>query len=593
MRLQFDPLRKLVAETISQAIQKQFGSANLPTETASTSAIYEALVEPPDKKMGHLSFATFTLAKALKNAPPKIAQQVVAEIQQQNLTTQFASVTALGPYINVLFTGQTLGDKVIKQILSGDFFKGPFTNQTPKTMIEFSQPNTHKELHVGHMRNLCLGDALVRLLKYSGFEIISSTFPGDMGTHVAKCLWYLKNHNQEPAPATHKGEWLGRMYSRGHLKLEDEENTPKAAKNKEELTQIIKQLEAQKGEYFDLWRETREWSIELMQSVYTWADVKFDEWYWESQVDESSVELVKRYYKEGKLVLSEGAVGMDLNDENLGFCLLLKSDGTGLYATKDLELARKKFEDFGVEKNIYVVDMRQSLHFKQVFKTLERLGFEQAKQCFHLQYNYVELPDGAMSSRKGNIVPLTELIHRMQEMVKTQYLSRYENEWSKKEIENVAEVVAKGAIKYGMVRQDSNKKIVFDMSEWLKLDGESGPFIQYSYARISSLIRKLGYKPSSEVVWSKLNHEAELSLASFMAQFNLVAVQAAENYKPASLCNYLYDLARQFNVFYHECPIGTAETEELKVARLSLAAACGETLKQGLALLGIPVPNRM
>lgn len=609
MRLQFDPLRKLVAQKIHAAMLSAYDGTQLNPALSDPENIYDSLVEPPDKKMGHLAFATFNLAKSLRNGPPKIAQQ----LSEKMSTCKLTSTTAIGPYLNFMFNGDALGRYVIEPIHSGAIFKGPFTAHAPKTMIEFSQPNTHKELHVGHMRNLCLGDSIVRLLKYSGYEIISSTFPGDMGTHVAKCLWYLKNHNQEPCPTENSrtssaentkkkpGEWLGRMYSLAHIKLEDEENTPNGAKNKAMLTQIIKQLEDKKGEFYDLWVETRQWSIELMQSVYEWADVKFDHWYWESEVDAASVALVQRYYKEGKLILSEGAVGMDLSSDNLGFCLLLKSDGTGLYATKDLELARKKFEDFGVEKSIYVVDMRQALHFKQVFKTLERLGFEQAKQCLHLQYNYVELPDGAMSSRKGNIVPLTELIHRMEEMVKSQYLSRYKDEWSVAEIQSVAQIVAKGAIKYGMIRQDSNKKIVFDMNEWLKLDGESGPFIQYSYARIASLIRKLGFdtnsniktETASEITWSELKHPTELFLAGHLAQFNMTVVTAAENYKPASVCNYLYDLSRSFNAFYHECPISTAENENLKQARLSLAAATGTILKSGLALLGIPVPERM
>ena len=429
------------------------------------------------------------------------------------------------------------------------------------------------------------------MLRYSGYNILSSTFPGDVGTHVAKCLWYLKFHNTEPIPATNKGEWLGAMYSKGNLKLEDEKDTPKYEENKKILTEILKQLESKNGEYYDLWKETRQWSIDLMNQVYNWADVKFDQWYFESDVDSDSVKTIKKYYQEGKLVESQGAIGLDFSNDNLGFCLLLKSDGTGLYATKDIELARRKFEDHKIEKSIYVVDQRQALHFKQVFKALEYLGFEQAKNCFHLQYNFVELPDGAMSSRKGNIVPLMKLVSTMKAHVKSEYLNRYEGEWSSDEIELVSDQVAKGAIKYGMLKQDTNKKIVFDMNEWTKLDGESGPFIQYSYARINSLLKKV--KSAGVVDDSLLTQSSELKLMQHLMNFNTVVLNAAENYKPAALCSYLYDTAKKFNAFYHDCPIGTAESENLKASRLALAQSTGLILKNGLALLGIPVPERM
>ncbi|MGZ5279327.1 MAG: arginine--tRNA ligase domain-containing protein, partial [Pseudobdellovibrionaceae bacterium] len=230
--------------------------------------------------------------------------------------------------------------------------------------------------------------------------------------------------------------------------------------------------------------------------------------------------------------------------------------------------------------------------FKQVFKVLEKLGFEQAKDCFHLKYNFVELPDGAMSSRKGNIVPLLDLVHRMEDTVKTNFLSRYENEWSADEVKLVAEQVAKGAIKFGMVRMDTNKKIVFDMNEWLKLEGESGPFVQYSLARIQSLVRKLGAPPVT-VRWELLQDSAERKLMAGLMNFHSIVLGSAENYKPHLLTTYLYETAKRFNLFYHECSIGQAQTEDLKQARLALSEATGLVLKKGLEILGIPAPDRM
>jgi arginyl-tRNA synthetase len=580
MRTLHDSLRKYVSELISLKMES----------VVSVSEVYDALVEPPNPELGDLAFGCFPLAKALKKGPPQISAELKAKISADDVISK---VEAVGPYLNISFTAKALGEKLLAPIQAGVHFRIPLTEKTPKSMVEYSQPNTHKELHVGHMRNLCLGDALIRIQKYAGYEIVSSTFPGDVGTHVAKCLWYMKFHNQESVPTSGKGEWLGRMYSMGNNKLEDETGTPQEEKNRETLTMILHQLEAKSGEYFELWKETRQWSIDLMKSVYEWAGVIFDSWYWESDVDSASVKYVKGLYESGKLIESQGAIGMNLEADGLGFCLLLKKDGTGLYATKDIELARRKFNDFKIEKSIYVVDMRQALHFKQVFKVLEHLGFSQAKDCFHLQYNFVELPDGAMSSRKGNIVPLMTLVKGMEAMVKEQYLERYKAEWKQDEIDLVASQVAKGAIKYGMLRIDNNKKIVFDMNEWLKLDGESGPFIQYSFARINSLCRKMGFESSKGVDFSLLTHSAERKLMQGLIHFNTVAVRAAEEYRPSLLCTYLYEVAKKFNYFYHECSIGQAETAELKEARLALSYCTGQILKEGLALLGIPVPERM
>lgn len=599
---QFDELKKQLSAWIHSTLIKNAEICRVGIDI-STKAIYDLLVEPPQKEMGDLAFGLFTFAKALKTGPPMIAAKLVKDFPESDLF----SVQAAGPYLNFKFSNMAFAKWVLDPIMDASYFSRKMYQQSPRTMIEYSQPNTHKEMHVGHMRNLCLGDALVKLLKFSGQEILSSTFPGDVGTHVAKCLWYLKYHNKEQEPATGKGEWLGRMYSAAHNKLESErdpEETEKSSskipsqedKNRAQLTEILKQLETKKGEHYEKWKETREWSIQLMKSVYDWANVKFDIWYWESDVDSASVQLVKDLFKQGKLIESKGAIGMDLTEINLGFCMLLKSDGTGLYASKDLELARRKFTDYKIEKSIYVVDLRQALHFQQVFKVLEMIGFEQAKNCFHLQYNFVELPDGAMSSRKGNIVPIMDLIRQMEEKIVTDYLARYKGEWPDSEIVETSQKIAKGAIKYGMLKQDPSKKIVFDMAEWLKLDGESGPFIQYSYARIQSLIQKVGVKPpsgDSPIPWEVLVEKPERDLVQFLSYFHHYVYLSTENYKPSTLCSYLYDLAKRFNYFYHECPISQAPNESLKFARISLAKATGIVLKQGLNLLGIPVPHRM
>lgn len=586
MLILHDKIKVIIAGTITSTIKSLY-----PEQILSTEQIYSMLGEAPNLSMGHMAFPCFSLAKSLKNAPPKIAAELLAAIQP-NLPPALEKAVVAGPYLNFFIKNTGFGEQALNEILNGQFFTRKLTKETPKTMIEYSQPNTHKEMHVGHMRNLCLGDALIRLHRYAGYDIVASTFPGDVGTHVAKCLWYLKNHNKESVPATHKGAWLGKMYSTANNLLDDQRGTPQEENNREQLTIILKQLEKKSGEYYDLWKETREWSIELMKKTYEWAGVVFDVWYWESEVDADSLKLIQEYYQKGLFVKSEGAIGADLSEHNLGFCLLIKRDGNGLYATKDIELARRKFQEHKIERSVYIVDKRQALHFQQVFKCLELMGFENAKNCYHLQYDFVELPDGPMSSRKGNIVPLEELIVKMEEMIKTDYLAKYADTWSAEEMHTTADQIAKGAIKYGMIRMDNNRKIVFDMKEWLKLDGESGPYIQYAYTRINSMTEKLGYSEKA-VDWSVLIHPLELQLMLKLSSFNDVALTAAEQYKTSFMCSYLYDLAKMFNSFYAECSVAKAETESLKDSRLALCKAVSLTLGKGLALLGIPVPKRM
>lgn len=578
-----DPLRLQLATLISGEVNRSFDLKLDPQD------LITDIASVPNLKMGHLSFPCFKLSKDLKKNPKEVADALSAQWEDKSLLDE---VRGVGPYLNFFLKPAFFGEMVLSSMNSSQYFKIPTADEAPY-LIEYSQPNTHKELHVGHMRNLCFGQSLILLFKYCGNNVVSCTFPGDVGTHVAKCLWYFKHHNQEPVPETQKGEWLGKLYTAANNKLEDELGTPQEETNRAQLTEILKQIEAKEGEYFELWKETREWSIQLMQNVYDWAGVSFDKWYWESDVDSDSVKLVKKLYQEGKLIEDKGAVGLNLEEEKLGFAMFLKSDGNGLYSTKDLELARRKFEEYAPQENIVVVDMRQELHFKQVFTAFEKLGLGDSSQCKHLKYNFVELPDGAMSSRKGNIIPITDLIENMKSAIKSEYLERYKDEWVAEEIETTADQVAQGAIKYGMNRMDSNKKIVFDMKEWLRLDGESGPYIQYSHARINSLLRKFGDLTQDKPNWDLLTHDRETELMIHLSLFNFSMFKSLEGYKTAGICSYLYDLAKLFNSFYHDCPIGSLDDSELQAARLGLVTAVRSTLSEGLGLLGIPAPERM
>lgn len=553
----------------------------------------DVFASPPQEEWGHWALSCFFLSKVLKKNPGEIAKSLA---QACSSSYVFTKANAQGPYVNLFFHPAFLNEYLLTPLLKGRLFdvKNQKSKQANNYLIEYSQPNTHKELHIGHLRNLCFGLALVTVLKKRGCSVKTCTFPGDSGTHVAKCLWYLKHHNKEKTPEHRKGEWLGKIYTQACRKFEEEQKNNKKITD-QQITDILQQLYRKKGEFYLLWKETRQWSHELMKEVYGWAGADFDKWYWESEVDEASVEWIKKLHQQKKLQLSEGAIGLDLG-EKLGFCLLLKSDGNGLYATKDLYLIKKKFEDFKIFKNIYIVDQRQERHFQQVLEVFNKIGFpEQAKQSQHLKYNFVELKSGPMSSRAGNIVPIMELIDTMQSYIKNNFLNKYkeDKQWTQKQIDHIAKIIAEGAIKYGMNEQDMNKKIVFDMEEWLKLDGRSGPYIQYAHARACTLLKKQGFKKATNYNLQKLEQTEEWQLLIHLSWFSLIMEKSSHQMKTSSICYYLFDLARKFSQFYQNCPIGTLEDEQKKNTRLALVKAVQLVLKEGLSYLAISAPEQM
>ena len=547
---------------------------------------------PPRWDMGHLSFPCFQLAKKLKSSPAQLATDLAKEIKDQSKELIFIEkINPVGPYLNFFLKMETTAPRLLGQIEKGDFFQASHTKDLPPTMIEYFQPNTHKEVHVGHLRNLCLGQAMVELHRYLGHHVISSTYPGDSGTHVAKSLWFLKKR-QPSLPSENLGQWLGEIYAQANQDLESEKDPSQKKQNQNDLSAILKEISQQSGPYFDLWEKTRTWSLDHIKEICKWADVSFDHWYFESEIDSPSLTFAKKLYDEGLLVKDDGAIIMDLKEEKLGVCLIIKRDGNGLYATKDLELARRKFEDYGIKKSIYIVDKRQSFHFKQVFKTLEKIGYKQAQNCHHLEYEFVELPEGALSSRSGNIISAKTFIEEMEETIKEKFLARYQD-WTDEAKNKVAHQIAQGAIKYGMTSVDNNKKIVFNKNQWLQLDGESGPYIQYAHARICSLLEKVNSHPLSECDWSELDHEREKILIVKLSYFNHIVENACLHCKTSLLATYLYELAKDFNGFYAECPLLKAETENLRSMRFHLAQKTATVLCEGLRLLGIPAPRQM
>jgi arginyl-tRNA synthetase len=551
--------------------------------------------KPKDTAHGDFALPCFRFAKTFKAKPQALAENVAAAIKKHDQSGWIDRIEVAGAFLNIFVVQAKLASEVLPKVADRSWFKAfsshPVNTKT-RVMIEYSQPNTHKEFHVGHARNIFLGNALIRLFRYCGYQVVSANYFGDEGTHTAKALTHINITGSE-APPTNRGEWLGKMYSASDRALKEAEGEDQV-QLKKKIGETLAAIESKQGPIYKQWLETRQWSLDEFHRIYERFHIDFDVLFYESQVSEASQTIVDEYLKQGVFIEDDGAIGVDLKDHKLGFCILRKRDGNTIYATKDLVLAKRKFEEFHIDRSIYVVADEQIHHFKQVFKVLELMGFEQASKCFHLAYGMVVLPDGKMSSRAGTSITFMELVGQVEDELQ-KILSKYEGEWPKDEIIDVRDKLAEGALKFGMLCTDPVREIVFDLKNWLAFDGNSGPYLMYSFTRTQSIIRKaadLGHTPKYTHL-DLLKEESERDLLRHVYDFNDVVSNSCEQYKPSTLVTHLFNMCKSFNRFYADVSVLKAETPDLIEARLGLVAAFSSTLEAGLDLMGITPPNRM
>ncbi len=552
------------------------------------SKIYELIEIPPDSKLGDFSLPCFLFAKELKKAPGNVALElkdnfIIINIDETNKYHKyFYAIENFGPYLNFFVNKELFIKDILKKIHENKLLK--FPKQDKKIMIEFGQANTHKEFHVGHLRNVCLGDSLVRIYRLLGYYVVSANYPGDIGTHVAKTLWcYLKFHQNDKLPEN-KGKYLGKIYAEATRLLNDPGNPD----YKTEVSEVLQKLENNDPELTKLWKETKKWSMKEMEEIFRELDVKYDVFFFESQVEKEGKKLVNELLKKGIAKEDNGATLIDLSEYKLDIFLLLKSDGTSLYATKDLALAKKKFNEYQIEKSFYVVDVRQSMYFKQLFKTLELMGFKE--DVVHVPYDFVTTKNGAMSSREGNIILYEDLRDNVMTLLEKETQKRH-SDWSFKKIQENCKKLMIAALKFGMLKFDNTTMIVFDMDEWIKFEGETGPYVEYSYARINSIFKKseLTDEEIKKLIHadiSLLKENSEFELTKKLSKFPEIISQSADYFKPSIIARYLIELCQKFNEYYHATQI-LVEDAELKKSRLYLLHCVKEILKQGLNLLGI------
>jgi len=540
------------------------------------------------------------------NVPARAQEIAEAILNDIGIVASFAHSEAERGYLNLYIDPAVYTRRVVNTVLEQSENFGRGAPKRERVMVEYAQPNTHHSFHIGHARNTVLGEALARLVEFAGFETIRASYPGDIGLGVITCMWaYQKFYlDQEPEGVHQRGQWLANIYSEATALL-----TPKEGETGEEKAQrevyeaerreMYQMWDAGDSQVRNLWITTRQWSLDELDEILKILGVKIDVFFFESEVDEPAKAIVDELINLGiaEDERPEGPVIVKI-DEKLGLgkekyrtSVILRSDGTTLYSTKDLALAKQKFEKYNVDRSVYVVDVRQSLHFQQVFKILELWGFPQASKCHHLAYGFVTLPEGTMSARRGNIVLFMDVFNEAQKRV-LDIIAEKNPDLPEEQREEVARQVGLGALIYSLLSVDNNKDIVFEWDNALSFDGKTAPYIQNAHVRANSILRKAGPLPSEASFEYELM-PMEVQLIELISRFPVIVQQAATDYKPLHMANYAHQLARIFHSFYHTARVLQAESKQMKDARLRITAAARQTMENTLRLLGIEAPRVM
>jgi len=528
------------------------------------------------------------------NVPQRAAE--IAELVAASMQTgeQFSRVAAVDGYLNLYFSPGDFSQRVVDRVLREEEGFGSGEAKNEQVMVEFSQPNTHKAFHVGHLRSAILGDVVCRILEFAGYDVVRANYYGDIGLHVIQWLWnYMKFHEGEEPPED-TTRWMGDLYAEATRRLEEH------PEYEEEVRELYARWDDRDPEVVALWEKTRQWSIEGFEELYRILDIEFDRYYANSEAEGPGKEMVRELIEKGiaEDMRPDDAVIVRLDDllelekEKYRVLVILRSDSTALYATQDLALAKMKFEEYDLDKSIYVVDVRQSLHFQQVWKTLEIAGYDWAEDCEHLAYELVNLPGNVvMASREGTVVLLEDLIREAQERA-LEVVEDKNPALDPDQKERVARAVGLGAIKFPMLHRDNTRVVTFDWERALDFNGQAAPYIQYAHVRANSILEKMeGGLPGSHKPGYELS-PAEIELIERISQLPLEVQTAARERKPLQITNAAYELARSFTAFYRECPVLNASSD-VRSFRLRLVASAKITLANGLRLLGIEAPPVM
>lgn len=555
-------------------------------------AIKNAIEIPPNSSFGDYAFPCFSLAKTEKNNPNKICQEIANKIQSK-LPKEFEKVEAKGPYINFFLNNKLITGGVIKQILKEkDKYGSSNEGKGKKIVIEMSSPNIAKTFSVGHLRSTIIGNSLSKIFEFKGYNSIKINYLGDWGTQFGKLIVAYKKWGKDSELKKDPVNHLLNLYVEFHKKEDPD--------LEEEARNWFKKLEDGNDEAMKLWKRFREFSLKEFGKIYKTLGINFDEYSGESFYEESANKIIDELKKKRLIKKSEGALVIDLESKGLGTALVKKKDGAKLYLTRDIAAAIYRYNKYKFGKMIYEVGKEQTLHFKQLFKILELMGYSWSKNCIHVDHGlYLDKDGKKLSTREGKIFSMENLLEETR--VKAYNIIQEKNP-SLKNKDTVADVVGLGAIIYGDLKNDRTRDAVFDIDRFVSFEGNTGPYLQYSYARASSIIRKskksplrIGHREVGEKEGSLLNNipnlnEQEIKLIKKLSLFPNIVDSASKNFYPSIIANYAYELAQSFNEFYQFVDVIGSKEESF---RLLLVHSFQYTIKNSLALLGIETLEEM
>lgn len=553
---------------------------------------------------GEVTVVTFPFIKLSKKSPEETGVMIGAYLKEN--TELVVGYNTVKGFLNLSISPQYWIDSLSAVNANAYFGKLPLKNK--KVMVEYSSPNTNKPLHLGHVRNNLLGYSVAELLKYAGYDVIKANLVNDRGIHICKSMlaWEKFGNGETPQSSGMKGDHLvgkyyvefDKAYKREIEELMSkglsEEQAKKEAPMIKEAQEMLLKWEQKDEHVQQLWKMMNDWVYEGFAVTYKAMGVDFDQYYYESYTYTLGKDIIDEGLSKGVFFKKEdGSVWIDLTDDGLDQKLVLRADGTSVYITQDLGTAQMKYEKNKMDNSIYVVGNEQEYHFKVLFLILEKLGKTWAKGLYHLSYGMVDLPSGKMKSREGTVVDADDLMDEMILSAKEQSEALGKvSDFSEEEKQQLYKTIGMGALKYYLLKVDPKKRLLFDPNESIDLQGNTGPFIQYSYARIKSILRKADLEIPHTPKVSTLN-DNEKDCIFLMLKYPSVIEEAAKTYSPALLANYLYEMSKTFNKFYHDEPILKLEDQDRLVFRLMICKNTAQIISSGMALLGIDVPERM
>lgn len=541
-----------------------------------------ALIEvPPNKDMGDFAFPCFKLAKVFRKAPNMIAAELSEKIEAKGV---ISNVTPLGGYINFFVNKSQLAETVIKDVLTKKEKYGHSDLGKDKTIvIDFSSPNIAKPFHIGHIRTTVIGNALYKIYDSQGYNTVRINHLGDYGTQFGKLIVAFKLWGNKEAVEANPIPELLKLYIQFH---DEAERHPEM---EDEARAWFTKLENGDKEAKELWQWFRDESLKEFARVYDLLDIEFDSYNGESFYSDKMDRVIDIIKDKGLLQESQGTNIVDLEEYNMPPALITKNDGSTLYMTRDLAAALYRKENYDFEKCIYVVGSQQSLHFQQLFKVLELVGFEWAKDMVHVPFGMVALEEGTMSTRKGRVVFLEDVLKQAIEKTKETMLTKNPNALN---VDEIAKQVGVGAVVFQELSNSRIKDYTFSWSRTLSFEGETGPYVQYTHARCCAVLRKAEEEVTTDINYELLNDVDSAEVLKVIASFNKTILNAMRKNEPHIITRFVLDLAQAFNKFYHDNSI-LVEDAELRKARLALVAATRQALENGLKLLGMQAPERM